>query len=57
MFTCWIDAEVMGLGLEVGSAKGLEEWTEPDTEEVGLDAMGRLQQKNMIVVKLIPCRG
>jgi hypothetical protein len=38
MFTCWMDAGVIGVGLEEGSAKGLEEWTEPETEEVGLDA-------------------
>jgi hypothetical protein len=34
-----MDAEAIGVGLEGGSAKGLEEWTEPETDEVGLDAM------------------
>jgi hypothetical protein len=38
MFTCWMNAEAIGVGLEEGSAKGLE-WTEPETDEVGLDAM------------------
>jgi hypothetical protein len=37
MFTCWIDAAAIGVEWEVGSAKGLEEWTE--TDEDGLDAI------------------
>jgi hypothetical protein len=39
MFTCWMDVEVIGVGLEEGSAKGMEEWTEQETNEVGLDTM------------------
>jgi hypothetical protein len=39
MFTCWMDAEAIGVGLEGGSTKDLEEWMEPKTDEVGLDAM------------------
>jgi hypothetical protein len=39
MFTCWMAAAAIGLGSEVGSVKGLD-WTEPETEELGLDAIG-----------------
>jgi hypothetical protein len=39
MFTCWINAAAIGVGLEVGSAKGPEEWIELKIDEVGLDAM------------------
>jgi hypothetical protein len=39
MFTCWMDTEVIRVGREEGPAKGLEEWTESETDEVGLDVM------------------
>jgi hypothetical protein len=34
-----MDAEAIGVRLEEGSTKGFEEWTEPETDEVGLNAM------------------
>jgi hypothetical protein len=34
-----MDAEAIRVDLEEGSTKGLEEWMEQETNEVGLDAM------------------
>jgi hypothetical protein len=34
-----MDVEEIRVGLVGGSAEGSEEWTEPETDEVGLDAL------------------
>jgi hypothetical protein len=34
-----MDAKAIRVDLEEGSTKGLEEWMEQETNEVGLDAM------------------